>query len=52
MGTVGGFAFPVHQVSILKPFGLGRREVIVDEWDARFIGVSDLSDGIQGAAAK
>jgi formylglycine-generating enzyme required for sulfatase activity/TRAP-type uncharacterized transport system substrate-binding protein len=36
MGTAGSFAFekPVHQVSIPKPFYLGRREVTFDEWDA------------------
>ncbi len=41
MGATDGFAFetPVHEVTIPKPFYIGRREVTFDEWDAC------LSDG-------
>jgi formylglycine-generating enzyme required for sulfatase activity len=36
MGSTDGFAFetPVHEVTIAKPFYIGRREVTFDEWDA------------------
>jgi formylglycine-generating enzyme required for sulfatase activity len=36
MGSKDGFAFeaPVHEVTIAKPFYMGRREVTFDEWDA------------------
>jgi formylglycine-generating enzyme required for sulfatase activity len=36
MGSTEGFAFeaPVHEVTISKPFYMGRREVTFDEWDA------------------
>ena len=38
MGSTEMFDFeaPVHQVSIRKPFYIGRREVTFDEWDACF----------------
>lgn len=36
MGATDGFVFetPVHEVTISKPFFIGRREVTFDEWDA------------------
>lgn len=36
MGSTEVFAFeaPVHEVTIAKPFYIGRREVTFDEWDA------------------
>ena len=36
IGSTDGFAFetPVHEVTISKPFYLGRREVTFDDWDA------------------
>jgi formylglycine-generating enzyme required for sulfatase activity len=36
MGSKDGFPFeaPVHEVTIAKPFYMGRREVTFDEWDA------------------
>lgn len=39
MGSTDVFAFeaPVHEVTIAKPFYIGRREVTFDEWDACLI---------------